>query len=77
VSAPEEQAPAPPVLLRIVRGAPDDAQIAALVAVLSAASAQVAPAQAPAATASQWAPPERLLRAPVHPSGWWASSLPR
>ena len=76
MSAPEDQQPAAPVL-RIVRGAPDDLELAALVAVLSAASSTVA-VEPPADTSdARWAAPERLQRTPVHPTGWWASALPR
>ena len=65
-----------PPALRIVRGEPSAEEIAALVAVLSQASAGEEPAGTDA-TPSQWALPQRLLRTPVAPSGWWPSSLPR
>ena len=48
----------------------------ALVAVLAAASGGEQPA-GPATPVSQWAPPARLMRAAVAPTGWWESSLPR
>ncbi len=61
--------------LRIVHGQPSAEEIAAVVTVLAAASGgQEPPKSRPTA---QWAPPERLMRAQVHPSGWWESALPR
>jgi hypothetical protein len=64
--------------LRIVRGTPDDAELAALTAVLAAA------ASAPAAPSrqerrSRWADRARLLRQPLHPGegAWRASAFPR
>jgi hypothetical protein len=63
-------------VLRVVHGAPTAEEIAALVAVLAAASGAAAEPQ-PAGPSSQWAPPARLHRAPVAPTGWWESSLPR
>jgi hypothetical protein len=62
--------------LRIVRGDPSAEQLAALVAVLAAASGA---AEVPESTRdeSRWAPPDRLVRAPLAPGGWWASALPR
>ena len=76
MSARDDAAPTP--LLRVVRGEPDALELAALVAVISAAQAvAVNEAPEPPPTPSSWAPPERLLRPRVHPTGWWASSLPR
>jgi len=65
-----------PPTLRIVRGDPTAEEIAALVAVLSAASGGEAPEQ-PEGHGSQWAPPARLMRPAMSPSGWWESALPR
>jgi hypothetical protein len=62
--------------LRIVRGEPTPEELAALVAVLAAASADEQPG-VPTKPVSQWAPPERLMRPAVAPTGWWESSLPR
>ena len=62
--------------LRVVRGEPSAEELAAVVAVLAAASTGAAPAGEPVPE-SQWAAPARLLRAPVAPSGWWTSTLPR
>lgn len=64
-------------LLRVVRGGPSAEEIAALVAVLSSLGGP--PADEPPATqpGSVWARPDRLLRPSVHPTGWWASALPR
>ncbi|MDH3959075.1 MAG: acyl-CoA carboxylase subunit epsilon [Actinomycetota bacterium] len=65
-----------PPTLRIVRGDPTAEEIAALVAVLSAASGGEEPEQ-PEGHGSQWAPPARLMRPAMSPSGWWESALPR
>jgi hypothetical protein len=69
------QAGSPPPL-RIVRGDPTPEELAALVAVLAAASGD-GPSSGPTAPVSQWAPPARLLRRAVAPTGWWESSLPQ
>ena len=68
----EEARPA----LRIVRGTPNAEEIAALVTVLAAVGAGEEPAGA-GQPAPQWAPPARLVRTSVAPSGWWESALPR
>ena len=68
----EEQPPT----LRIVRGVPTAEETAALVVVLSAASGGEAPDE-PGGHGSQWAPPTRLMRPAMSPSGWWESALPR
>ncbi|TAK71269.1 MAG: acyl-CoA carboxylase subunit epsilon [Actinomycetota bacterium] len=64
-------------VLRLVRGSATPEEIAALVAVVTAAAR--APQPEPAAPASQWASPWRQVRRPlqVGPAGWWASTLPR
>jgi hypothetical protein len=62
--------------LRIVRGDPTPEELAAVVAVLAAASAGDE-SMAPAGPGAQWAPPARLMRQAVAPTGWWESSLPR
>ena len=66
--------PAPPVL-RVVRGEPSPEELAALVVALATVGS--APSDEAPGAGSQWAPPARLLRAPVAPTGWWASALPR
>jgi len=60
--------------LRIVRGDPGVEELAALMAVLAASAGEDDAAPAPAG--SQWAPPARLMRPAVAPTGWWESSLP-
>lgn len=62
--------------LRIVKGDPTPEQLAALVAVVAAASG--GEASAPRRT-TEWARPARRLRAPHHPGlgAWRASGLPR
>ncbi|MDD7939981.1 acyl-CoA carboxylase epsilon subunit [Actinomycetospora lutea] len=80
----EDEAPARPVL-RIVRGEPDAAEIAALTAVLAAAGGGGGGGgggdEAPddPAPRSGWARHVDLVRAPVHPGpgGWRASARPR
>lgn len=68
-------APAEP-LLRVVRGGPSDAELAALVAVLAA---RPAPAEPPAVVRGAWADPATLVRQPLAPGvgGWRRSGLPR
>ncbi|RJK95314.1 acyl-CoA carboxylase epsilon subunit [Vallicoccus soli] len=69
---------APPVLT-VVRGAPSDDEVAALVAALAAR-----PAPAPAAPRPRgprpggWSDPARALRAPLRaaPGGWVGSARP-
>lgn len=63
--------------LRIVRGNPDDAELAALTAVLSAAGSPEEPPSEP--KRSLWADrAARLGRAPrPGPGAWRASALPR
>ena len=76
MTGPEPGAPAPPVL-RIVRGEPSPEELAAVVVALAAAAPAGEPEGGGAEVgAAQWAPPERLLRAPAFPTGWWASGLP-
>jgi hypothetical protein len=72
--APGEPAPPP---LRLVRGDATPEEIAALVAVLSAASAAGDPA--PPRQRSQWASRERAVRQPLATGrgAWRASAFPR
>ena len=65
-----------PPALRIVRGDPTPEEIAALVTVLAAAAGG-AQATGTVPAVAQWAPPQRLMRPTVSPTGWWESSLPR
>ncbi|WP_433786550.1 acyl-CoA carboxylase epsilon subunit [Actinomycetospora sp. CA-101289] len=73
----EDEAPARP-LLRIVRGEPDAAELAALTVVLAAAGGgdDEAPEPPPPST---WSRRVDLVRGPVHPApgGWRASARPR
>ena len=71
-SAPQER----PVL-RVVSGNPTPEDIAALVAVVAAASAGGGDTGAPAVP-SEWAERSRMLRKPLQPGphAWWASGLP-
>ncbi|WAL64957.1 acyl-CoA carboxylase subunit epsilon [Amycolatopsis cynarae] len=64
--------------LRIVRGAPDEVELAALTAVVTAA-ASAQPGQGAPRRRSNWADRARLLRAPLRPGegAWRASALPR
>ena len=63
--------------LRLVRGAATPEEVAAVMAVLSAVSAE-APEPAPRHT-SQWASRERAVRRPLSPGpgAWRASAWPR
>lgn len=65
-------------LFRVVRGAPDDAEVAALTAVLAAAA--TAPATpAPPVPIGGWNDPAARLRTPLGtgPGAWRASTWPR
>lgn len=68
--------PAPPVL-RIVRGNPDDVEVAALATVLAGLDTARAGAPAPPVR-SRWSDPASRLRLPPRPGagGWRASALP-
>ncbi len=69
-----ESEPRRPVL-RIVRGEPSDAELAALVAVLGALSAAPAPAPAMTEAPSVWRDRSALLRKSVHPGpGAWRAA---
>ena len=63
--------------LRVVRGEPDDAELAALLTVLAASVAATETPATPAA--SPWRDRARSLHAPVlhGPGAWRAASLPR
>ena len=63
--------------LRIVRGDPSPEERAAVVVALAAASGGASEEEGSAGSSSHWAAPARLVREPVHPSGWWQSALPR
>jgi len=64
--------------LRVVRGNPDDEELAALTVVLAAAAAGPAEPERPRRK-SAWADRARLLRVPLHPGAdaWRASAFPR
>jgi hypothetical protein len=69
-----EDTPRP--VLRIVRGEPSDAELAALLAVVAARSA--APAEPEAEVPSAWRDRAALLRQPLHPGpGAWRASARR
>ena len=65
-------------LLRVVRGEPDDAELAALTAVVTGLAAATRPAPQPPVR-SRWADRRRLLRGelPRGQGAWRASALPR
>lgn len=74
-NSPDEPQPAPP-LLRVVRGEPDDAELAALIAVVAAATAPAAAGEPEIADA--WRDRSHLVRRPLIPgpgawraSAWW------
>ncbi len=68
----------PRPLLRVVRGNPSDAELAALTAVVAAASAVRTP-KAAAPRRSWWGDRASALRHPPHPGdgAWRASGLPQ
>ncbi|MBP2365977.1 acyl-CoA carboxylase epsilon subunit [Pseudonocardia parietis] len=75
----EEQTPEERrALFRVVRGAPDDHELAALTAVVAAAASAGGGEPAPA-TPDLWSHPAAQLRAPLMagPGAWRASGLPR
>jgi hypothetical protein len=65
-------------LLRVVRGNPDDAELAALTAVVAVASTTSAPPSKPPRR-SWWADKATTVRQPLHhgEGAWRASALPR
>ncbi|MEV1291322.1 acyl-CoA carboxylase epsilon subunit [Pseudonocardia sp. NPDC049635] len=65
-------------LFRVVRGDPDDHELAALTAVVAAATSAAAPERAPAAP-DLWSHPASQLRAPLVAGrgAWRASGMPR
>ena len=65
-----------PPLLRIVRGTPDAAELAAVVAVVAGRAAVVEPTERPL---SVWAARSRMVRPPLRPApgAWRASTWPR
>lgn len=71
---PTAEAPAGPRIEVIGDASPE--QVAALVAVLSAAGGED---EDPSGPASRWASRERLVRAPLHPApgAWRAAAFPR
>ena len=64
-------------LLRVIRGNPSDAELAALTAVVAVASAAKAP-EKPKPRTSWWGDHTASLRRPHHPGegAWRASGLP-
>ncbi len=64
-------------MLRVVRGAPTDDEVAALVAVLSSLRAEEPPAEEPRRSA--WSDRRALVRGPLAhgPGAWRASGFPR
>lgn len=64
-------------LLRVVKGAPDDYELAALTAVV-AGLASATPPEAKAPQRSEWANPSRRVRKPLQPGpdAWRASAFP-
>ncbi|MGH3467964.1 MAG: acyl-CoA carboxylase subunit epsilon [Thermocrispum sp.] len=66
-------------ILRVVRGAPDDVELAALTAALTAATASAAPADDTPAQPSAWADVAPRLRQPPRPGpgAWQASGMAR
>lgn len=66
-------------LFHVVRGDPDDVEVAALTAVVAALAASAGPAPDGPRAASTWADPAARLRAPlaVGPEAWRTSAWPR
>jgi len=74
VSGAEAEAERP--VLRVLRGAPDAAELAALVAVVTAISAG-GDASGAAPPRSSWSAPHRMVRQPLPSGGWRSSFSPR
>ena len=74
-ATPEERR----ALFRVVRGEPDDVEVAALAAVVAALAAGSGAGPAPAGPVSTWADPAARMRAPiaVGPHAWRTSTWPR
>ncbi|WP_092778043.1 acyl-CoA carboxylase epsilon subunit [Actinokineospora terrae] len=68
----------PEPVLRVVRGNPDAAELAALTVVVAAAASAPAETPAPLST-SAWADKSSLVRRPLPhgPGAWRSSGLPR
>jgi hypothetical protein len=64
-------------VLRIVRGAPSADEVAALVAVVAAASASGSSRPRTAPASAGWAAHERTVRGTLPAGGWHASAAPR
>jgi hypothetical protein len=64
-------------LLRVVKGTPDDHELAALTAVV-AGLASATPTEAKPPRRSEWANPSRRVRKPLQPGpgAWRASAFP-
>ena len=64
-------------LLRVVKGTPDDHELAALTAVIAGLAA-AAPVEDKPAPRSEWANPARRVRRPLQhgPGAWRASGFP-
>jgi hypothetical protein len=71
MTTPDEQTPEERrALFRVVRGEPDDAELAALTVVLAAASRDAEPE--PAGPPSAWVDRQAMVRRPLHPGpGAW------
>ena len=71
MSAPETPTDQRPLDVRVVRGAPTEEELAAVIAVLTAAASAPRPAAPAPATASDgWMRSVRTLRGPLHPGEW-------
>jgi len=65
-------------LFRVVRGEPDDAELAALTVVLAAAASAPAPEAGTPVRRGAWVDRQAMMRRPLHPGpgAWRASTLP-
>ncbi|MPY77455.1 MAG: acyl-CoA carboxylase subunit epsilon [Actinophytocola sp.] len=73
----DEDTPRP--LLQVVRGTPDDVELAALTSVIAAAASHSGGNGGQAKRRSLWGDPASRLRMPIQPGpgAWRASGLPR
>ncbi|HUQ55964.1 acyl-CoA carboxylase subunit epsilon [Lentzea sp.] len=74
MTAPEEDKP----LLQVVKGTPDDYELAALTAVVAGLASASQPAEDKPARRSEWANHARRTRRPLQhgPGAWRASGFP-
>jgi hypothetical protein len=74
---PDQPVPPGRPTLRIVRGNPDDCEVAALVAVVTRMAATDGEPPGPPQPQTLWGAPRTMVREVVEVTGWWEHGLPR